>query len=69
MSIWYVIGAVLHIGNLRYEAPGGNSEASKISDESQETLAIISSLLHVSIDALEAALTHRTITAKKETYK
>lgn len=69
MSLWNVIGAVLYLGNIQFEAPSDNSEASLITASSRDSLLQAVNLLNVAEDLLESALTVRTITARTETYK
>jgi len=68
-SILYIMAAVLHLGNTKFDAPPSNSEASQVMSESKAAFDKMVSLCKVDAKALENALTNQTRVVMKEKVK
>lgn len=63
--IYSVLAAILNLGNITFETCVSNDNGCYISNESQETLEKVASLLHITKADIEDALTKRTIEVNK----
>uniref|UniRef100_A0A0G4GR33 Myosin motor domain-containing protein n=1 Tax=Chromera velia CCMP2878 TaxID=1169474 RepID=A0A0G4GR33_9ALVE len=68
-SIFRVVAAVLFLGNVNFEAPPGNSEASEVVDSCAPFLKSAAQILEVDTQALAEVLTIRTIRTRGEVFK
>ena len=59
-DIYHVLAAILHIGNLTFEAMGDDSDSSKISGSSAASLKKVASTLGVRKEDIETSLTSKT---------
>mmetsp|Transcript_55699 Transcript_55699/g.121700 ORF Transcript_55699/g.121700 Transcript_55699/m.121700 type:complete len:1706 (+) Transcript_55699:265-5382(+) len=65
-SIFRVIAAVLHLGNVRFDAPPNNSEGSQVMSECSASIELAAKLTGVERPALEAAMCHQTRVMRTE---
>ncbi|PFH31306.1 myosin F [Besnoitia besnoiti] len=69
LNILSVVGAVLCLGNVLFETPKGNSEASQVAASCAEYVAKACRLLGVDIETLQEAMCYRTIKTMHESYR
>lgn len=70
MSVYTTIATVLHIGNISFEDdPDDNRGGCRVTDQSEQSLMITSSLMGLDADELRRALTARVMQATKGGYK
>mmetsp|Transcript_6328 Transcript_6328/g.11222 ORF Transcript_6328/g.11222 Transcript_6328/m.11222 type:complete len:1708 (-) Transcript_6328:148-5271(-) len=65
-SVFKVIGAVLHLGNMKFDAPSNNSEGSMVMGECETAASQASSLIGVGRKELEDALCNQTRVTRTE---
>ena len=70
MSVYTTIAAILHLGNISFEDdPDDNRGGCRVTDGSERSLQITSSLMGLDCDDLRRALTARVMQATKGGYK
>ncbi|CEO94284.1 hypothetical protein PBRA_000069 [Plasmodiophora brassicae] len=65
-AIFSVVAALLHIGNITFQAKDGNDEMMKVHPESAQSLTLAAALLGVSSEQLEKRLTTQTIVVRRD---
>eukprot|EP00241_Pyramimonas_parkeae_P001122 CAMPEP_0114267720 /NCGR_PEP_ID=MMETSP0058-20121206/25492_1 /TAXON_ID=36894 /ORGANISM="Pyramimonas parkeae, CCMP726" /LENGTH=536 /DNA_ID=CAMNT_0001385683 /DNA_START=70 /DNA_END=1678 /DNA_ORIENTATION=- len=65
-SVWRIVAAVLHLGNVKF---AGEEEAKFADEASEEAVGCVAALLHADRALLDKALLIRTIITKEQTFE